>query len=401
MKLPGNEQEKLYGRSFFLLFAALLCYMSAYTLMVHLAKYVTYLGGNVSTVGSIFGVGMLGALATRPFVGNWIDRVGCKPILISAAFAAAVTIFILQWVRSVPSILVLRITLQLTQAAFLATIAVFAARIAPKNRSAESLAMIGVGGLAGMIVGPAIGDVVFTNQIEASSFHRFFSVGSLIMLASTILILATPSKASQPIPHAPVSYWRLVIKHWPGPIVAMGLALALVQTVPVMLIERYVAYRGIDGVTYFFLTYGLTAIVLRLALRKLPQRIGRERTLIMGITSSAIGILLLLPAANQLWLIIPASVMGLGHCFSYPFLVDLAAEAMPRQHRGTGTVLILAMVDIGFLVSFPIAGRCIASQQLGFETTLAGIAIAAMLCTAYFTVATGRNNRRSFGAPAP
>ena len=375
--------NRLYTIRFFLLFGALFAFMSGYSLMVHLGKSVVNAGGDIATVSNIFGFGMLGSFLTRPFVGHWIDRFGSKPIIIISTVAASLAILFFQWAQQLWTFYALRILLQLSYAAFLAAIAVLAAQISPRGRSAESLAMIGIGGLAGMMLGPAIGDYFLSGEnVQPAAFASYFLTGAVIMFGALVFLIFTRSPARSEAERHKESYIKLCVKYWPGSILIAGLSLSLVQTVPILFIERFVIERGLGRVAFFFLAYSSTAIILRLILRGIPQRIGRKRTLVSGILLFSTGIFLLLGVDTEAGLIIPACIMGSGHCFSYPFLVDLAADAMPVQHRGVATSIILGTMDIGFLLGFVTQGYLI--KYYGFEKTLACIALTATAGILYY-----------------
>ena len=138
--------------------------------------------------------------------------------------------------------------------------------------------------------------------------------------------------------------------------------------------------------TYFFVAYSPMAIGMRLAARRLPYRLGRRRTLMFGLLLYIVAVLVLIPVNSGPLLIVPALIMGAGHSFSYPFLVDLAAERMPQQHRGVATSVILAAIDAGFLIGFITVGQLI--KWLGFGPAfaiVAGLALAGLLYYAYMT----------------
>ena len=393
MNMP--QPDRLYARPFFLLLGGLFAYMCGFSLMVHLPKFIVFRGGDISTVAWVFGVGKTGSLITRPFMGDWIDRVGCKPVLLASTIGAAAVLLIFPWFTSTPLICGLRVLLEVTLAASLAAVAVFSARIAPPGRSAESLAMIGIGGLAGFMLGPILGEAILrTGPNETPSFHLFFTIGAAFALLGTLFVLINRPPASPPIPKHRPSFLKLMVRHWPGPLAVMGVCLAIAQTIPVMFIERFIKSRDLPGVTMFFIAYAPTAILLRVVLARLPERIGRRRTLILGMSSYVLGLLLLTRVHSEWGLLLPAIVMGVGHCFSYPFLLDLAAETMPPENRGLATSLILGVVDVGFLVGFVGEGQLI--KHYGFDTTLMVCAATTALGTLYF----GWTQRRTIFAPA-
>ena len=90
----------------------------------------------------------------------------------------------------------------------------------------------------------------------------------------------------------------------------------------------------------------------------------------------AAGLCSLVGIDSQWGLIAPGILMGAGHCFIFPSMVDLAAGHFPPEHRGTGTSLILGAGDVGMLIGFATLGELI--DSFGFDTallTLAGLLV--------------------------
>ncbi|HNO76833.1 MAG TPA: MFS transporter [Phycisphaerae bacterium] len=378
-----QQPQRLYDWPFFIIFMALLCYMGGSSMLVHLRKYVATAGGGITTISWVFGIGMVGSIITRPFVGTSIDRFGCSRILRLATILGTLSILGFLLSANLWLICSLRVVFQLGQATFLATAAVTAARIAPKSRSAESLAMLGMGGLLGLMAGPMIGDWIFSTYSEADGrFTIFFLTAAALMLVSLAFASCLKVPEVKQAQSDRESFFHVVWRHKPGPIVIMAFCLAMVQTIPVMFIEGFVNARKLDGVTMFFLAYSPTAILLRIVLRRLPAYVGRRRTLITGMIAYPIGLFLLTRVHETTGLILPAIVMGFGHCFTYPFLVDLAAESMPPQHRGAATALILGVLDLGFLSGFIAIGKL--THRYGFDVSLRSAAAFALVGTAAY-----------------
>lgn len=378
-----RDAQPLYNRRFFLICAMHLTFMSGYTMLIHLAKYVTAQGGDVGSVAIVFGLGTTGSLISRPFLGRAIDWAGCRAVLLVTTFGAAAVVACFPLMHSTGSIAALRIALQLSQAAFLSSIAVAAAEIAPPGKSAECLATLGVAGIAGMMIGPSAGDWIFDPQVihdRHTAFHVLFILSTAMMLIGGAIAASMhwPHNRHPSVPDRP-SYLRLIREHWPGAILMMGICLALVQTVPILFIERFAVAHHLPGIGPFFAAYSCTAIVLRIVCRTLPARIGRRWTLLGGMACYVIGLIVLRHVERTRGLIFPAMLMGTGHCFTYPFLVDLAAERMPQAHRGVAVSFILATTDFGFLLAFFLQGWLV--QQYGFEVSLPATACTALTIT--------------------
>ncbi|MHC4093069.1 MAG: MFS transporter, partial [Planctomycetota bacterium] len=175
---------------------------------------------------------------------------------------------------------------------------------------------------------------------------------------------------------------RVILNHWPGTILLVGMAFSAVFTLQITFLERLAEARGFLNIKVFFLTYCPTAIVLRLLCRRVPERVGRTRTLLGGMLLQGCGILCLVGIDTEWRLVLPALLMGAGHCFIFPSMVDLAAERLPPEHRGTGTSLILGAGDLGLLTGLIVLGNVI--NRLGFDVALYALATTVLATAVLF-----------------
>ena len=76
--LTTPESDRLYDRNFWLAFISQSCFVSANTLMAHYSRWIEYLGGSLSQVGLIMGAGALLGLLLRPWMAQWINRLGAR-----------------------------------------------------------------------------------------------------------------------------------------------------------------------------------------------------------------------------------------------------------------------------------------------------------------------------------
>ena len=263
------------------------------------------------------------------------------------------------------------------------TVAVFAAQIAPAGRRAESIGTMGLAGFLGMIVGSSLGDEIFSGDTDSILAYRvFFSAGAVCSLLAGLVMLFIASPADKAADDPQVTppalpgesagaTLRVIRDHWPGAILVVGVVFSMVFCMQLSFLERLAEQRGFKDIKVFFLVYGPTAITLRIIFRRLPQRLGRTRTVLGGLLLLAVGILCLTGVQTQAQLVLPGLIMGAGHCFVFPSMVDLAAERLPPRHRGTGTSLIMAAGDLGLLIGFAGLGGLI--DALGFDVALAAL----------------------------
>ncbi|MCH8150397.1 MAG: MFS transporter, partial [Planctomycetes bacterium] len=179
-----------------------------------------------------------------------------------------------------------------------------------------------------------------------------------------------------------VSALRIIRNHWPGAILLVGVVFSLVFCLISIFLERLAEERGFRDIKVFFLVYCPTAIMLRLAFRRIPEQLGRTRTVVGGLVLQAVGIFSLVGISTQWQLILPAVVMGAGHCFVFPSMIDLAAGRLPDVDRGIGTSLILGAGDLGTVIGFFVMGEII--SRFGFDKCLTALAITVLVGATFF-----------------
>ncbi|MCH7526469.1 MAG: MFS transporter, partial [Planctomycetes bacterium] len=254
---------------------------------------------------------------------------------------------------------------------------------ASRRRRAESLGSVGVGGFLGMMTGPVIGDVIFeSGGATSESFTLFFTLVGALSLAAGIAV-STVSVPTRRQHGDGLPFRTLMHRYWPGMILMVSLVFTTILTIHMTFLERYAHFRAFDNIRWFFLIYGTTAIILRVVFRRVPERYGRRRLCVFGLASMGAGLLLLIPVHAEWHLILPAFLLGVGHTFIFPSMVDLAANALPEEHRGVGTSLVLGAGDIGFLLGSIAWGHLI--EFGSYETTfITGSLLAFTSAAVYF-----------------
>ena len=140
-------------------------------------------------------ISTIGALLIRFQIGHWIDRFGCRPSWVIGALMTAVAVGAMQFAESLWTITALQTLSKAAAAVVMTTFAVFAAQIAPPGRRAESIGTMGMAGFTGMLVGPTLGDWVFSgDNTSIVPFRVFFtaSAGCALAAALAMLIVKLP-----------------------------------------------------------------------------------------------------------------------------------------------------------------------------------------------------------------
>lgn len=377
---PGTA-DRLYTPRFFAVFAAVTLFMTGAALQYHFGQYIEFLGHSVDVLGIVLGAGMFGTLLIRLQVGRWIDRFGWRTVWLCSAVVVTVSAAAMPLASNLWTVGALRATWTMSIAAILTAVAVFAAEIAPPLRRAESLGSMGLAGFTGMIAGPALGDFIFRGDVtQIGPYRLFFAASAACSLLGGLLIAAIPRSpvlggiAPATISLPRTSSIRLVRQHWPGVLVPVAVVFSMSLCMQMSFLERLAEARGFQHIKLFFLFYGPTAILLRIVGRQVPRRLGRVRTLVGGLLLLMCGLMCIVGIRSQVGLIAPGILMGAGHCFIYPSLVDLGAERFPPACRGTGISLILGAGDAGTLLGFGWVGWMI--SRFGFDAAVWFLCIA-------------------------
>ena len=397
MAAVNGVDDRLYTRHFFQMFAAVMLFMTGVALQFHFGQYVGFLGHGVDTLGHVLGISMIGALLIRLQLGRWIDRFGCKPVWLIGTLVMAVAVGSIQFIENLGLVLVCRTLSVMATAAVMTTVAVFAAQIAPKHRRAESIGIMGLAGFLGMMVGPTLGDWIFSGPSESIVPYRvFFSTSAALSLLAGAVIVALPLTPGKDFTDdvavsdalatpAESSTLRIIVRYWPGAILLIAFLFSMMFCLQFTFLERLAEDRGFRNIKVFFLVYAPTAIMLRLLFRRVPERIGRTRVVFGGLVVQATGVLCLVGITTEWGLVLPAFLMGTGHSFAFPSMIDLAAEQLPPARRGFGTALALAAGDLGTLVGFFALGEII--DRFGYDLALTILAVAVLIGACVFAYA--------------
>jgi MFS family permease len=109
----------------------------------------------------------------------------------------------------------------------------------------------------------------------------------------------------------------------------------------------------------FFAIYAVTAFTMRVALRRLPDRIGPRPAALLGMVALIAAMLLYLVVGAPWTLVFPGTVAGLAHALLFPAVVAGGNRTFPARHRGLATTLVLGLFDLGKLLGMPLAGGVI------------------------------------------
>ncbi|WDI40160.1 MFS transporter [Bremerella sp. P1] len=355
-----------YGREFWLAYFANTALIVCNSSLFRYFDFVNYLGGDEYDLGLITGFGMGGAVLARFAQGAVIDRFGTRVVWLGSLcllLCAIVGHFIVGNVDG-PLIYFLRLCYMVGLAgAFGASITAISLK-APKGRSTELIGVLGSSGFIGLAIGPLIGDIIFAGEaaIDAKINTMFLVALGACVVSITLAYFATRQDKPQRSSGHP-SIIRLIREYHPGWMLVMSFAMGVGVLFPQIFLRSYAKEIGIEHISSFFLVYAITAFTCRLLTRKVPERIGVKNAATIGILLLSISLTLYLLAKNPWLLPLPAIVGGMAHALIFPAIIGGGSIAFPKKYRGTGTNLMLVMLDSGGLFGQPLIGLMIAGSR--------------------------------------
>jgi MFS family permease len=395
--LTDTSPDRLYDRNFLLAMASQTCFVIANTLMAHYARWIEFLGGDLPQVGSIMGLGAFLGLLLRPWLAQWINRLGARAMwAVGYAVFAASSIANLMLSEIGPMIYILRSSLFVGTAIVFTSGLTYISQTAPDHRRVEAIGIFGIGGFLGMLIGPFLGDL-FLYERERANFAALFIVAGLANILPAIglyFLRPTDSEGTNSSLRL-AEFLKVARRHWPGMILFVDLTFGVCMSGPFIFVASFVdraslEINGVSVIGLFFLCYAGMGISVRLSSRRLPDRIGARKVLLAGMVVMAAGMLCFaLVSAKHSWMIVvPALLGGIGHGLMFHTMTSLTLEAFPKEVRGTGSALALMMLDAGTLTGAPVLG--LIGERFGFAALFGSIGALCLVTAAAYGVTSRR-----------
>jgi predicted MFS family arabinose efflux permease len=175
-------------------------------------------------------------------------------------------------------------------------------------------------------------------------------------------------------------FWAALTQRDLLPIWWVTFAFALAVAAVFTFVKRFVDETGLASVGGFFSAYSGAAILLRLSLGWLPDRIGPKRVLFPALGAVVVACCLLAVATDARQVIAAGTLFGVGHGFAFPVLFGILVTRARDADRGSAMGIFTALFDAGAVAGGPLIGALIMAAGFGGAfAAAAGIVAAGML----------------------
>jgi DHA1 family tetracycline resistance protein-like MFS transporter len=254
-----------------------------------------------------------------PLIGSLSDRYGRRPLLLVSALGQGLDYLVLGLAGNLPLLFVARMVSGVTGAS-IGTAAAYIADVSPPERRARNFGLIGVAFGLGFVAGPALGGVLGAMNLRLP----FFAAAAMGLANFAFGLFVLPESLAPE--HRRAFDWRranplgsvAALRRYPS---VLGIVAALVLA--------QMAQRGLESVWILYTSgrYGwdvratgssLAAVGIAAALvqggvvRRLLPRLGERRSMLLGLSLSAVGLTLygLAPEGWMLLSALPVGAMG-------------------------------------------------------------------------------------------
>ncbi len=337
-----------YSKNFWLMCLAMFFFMTSFNLILpELNNYISILNG-ADKKGLIITLFTISAAISRPFSGKLADTIGRKKVIYLGIICSFFVMLIYPFSYSVLFFLILRF-LHGFSAGFAPTGATaLLTDLIPEKSRGHAMGIWGTFISLGIGVGQTLGSWIYLSF----GFTLLFLIGALFSLIAFILVfwiketLVNPQKFNFKL--LKIS-WKDVFEPNVLPAAFVMLLSAMCSGMIFVLTPDLSTYLGISNKGFFFGIYVIATILIRLLTSSLSDRIGREKTLLIGCFILVISMLLVGTSNSIVSYIFAAIIFGIATGITSPTMFAWTADLSHEDRRGVGAGTMFIALEFGIM----------------------------------------------------
>ena len=337
-----------YSKNFWLMCLAMFFFMTSFNLILpELNNYISILDG-ADKKGLIITLFTISAAISRPFSGKLADTIGRKKVIYLGIICSFFVMLIYPFSYSVLFFLILRF-LHGFSAGFAPTGATaLLTDLIPEKSRGHAMGIWGTFISLGIGVGQTLGSWIYLSF----GFTILFLIGALFSLIAFILVfwiketLVNQQKFNFKLLRIS---WKDVFEPNVLPAAFVMLLSAMCSGMIFVLTPDLSTYLGISNKGFFFGIYVIATILIRLLTSSLSDRIGREKTLLIGCFILVISMLLVGTSSSIVSYIFAAIIFGIATGITSPTMFAWTADLSHEDRRGVGAGTMFIALEFGIM----------------------------------------------------
>jgi MFS family permease len=352
---PGPGPRSFWNRDFLLALSGYFFLFMAVSLFFLLPVVLARFGPRQSQIGLIMGVHSVVAIAIRPLFGRMIDVRGGRRL---AVLGLLVLMFATPFFHLVHDAgwlpLLLRALTGLGWGISMTATIAMCSDLAPVERLALSMGVIGIAGLVANALGPLLAEEI----IRRFGAGWLYNASVLFLVAALACLLATreivkPEKEGR---GGGLSVLKTVPWVLAAVVSAMPVFHGAIRGAMIYFIAVFGKSVGIGRVGPFFLVFSLAAILTRFGLGDLSDRHGRKKIILPAALIIVGNLFLIAQVRSFALLLVTGFIGGLGQGLIFPALSTYIIDFLGRENKGLAISLYLSLFDVGMGIGSPFFG---------------------------------------------
>ena len=323
-------------------------FMTSFNLILpELNNYISILDG-ADKKGLIITLFTISAAISRPFSGKLADTIGRKKVIYLGIICSFFVMLIYPFSNSVLFFLILRF-LHGFSAGFAPTGATaLLTDLIPEKSRGHAMGIWGTFISLGIGVGQTLGSWIYLSF----GFTILFLIGALFSLIAFILVFwikeTLVNQQEFNFKLLRIS-WKDVFEPNVLPAAFVMLLSAMCSGMIFVLTPDLSTYLGISNKGFFFGIYVIATILIRLLTSSLSDRIGREKTLLIGCFILVISMLLVGTSNSIVSYIFAAIIFGIATGITSPTMFAWTADLSHEDRRGVGAGTMFIALEFGIM----------------------------------------------------
>ncbi|MEY4522600.1 MAG: hypothetical protein RIT10_1785 [Bacteroidota bacterium] len=336
-------------KNFWILSCAMFLFMTSFNLILpELNTFITELGGG-NQKGLIITLFTISAAISRPFSGKLSDTIGRKKVMIIGIIVCFIVSLLYPLSFSIWFFLILRF-LHGFSAGFLPTGATaLVTDILPKESRGRGMGIWGTFISLGIGVGQSMGDWLF----RLYGMDNLFIFAAIISLVAALLIAYVKEtlevQQKFKLHHLSIKV-QDVFEPSVLPAAFVMFLTASCSGIIFVLTPDISDYLGINNKGWFFGIYVISTIVIRLFTSSLSDKIGRRKTLLIGVVLLIASMFLIGTAHNLTAYTTAAVLFGVATGITSPTLFAWTADLSHKDRRGVGSGTMFIALELGIML---------------------------------------------------
>ena len=383
-----DTPRSFYNRDFLLALFGYFFLFMAVSLFFLFPVVLQRFGPAQSRIGVIMGVYSVVAIAIRPLFGRLIDLRGGRRFAVWGIVVLILTTPLFHLVRDAGWLpLLLRALTGLGWGVSMTATIAMCSDLAPVDRLAKSMGVIGVAGLVANAIGPLLAEEL----LRRFGPGALYNASVLFLVAALALVLASreigrPEEEGGGAAAGGRGMKVLRTVPWVLAVIIAGMPVfhGAIRGAMIYFIAVFGNSVGIARVGTFFLVFSLAAILTRFRLGDVSDRYGRKTVILPAALIIGANLFLIAQVRGLPLLVVTGFVGGIGQGLIFPALSTYIIDFLGRENKGLAISLYNSLFDVGMGIGSPVFGWV--SDVAGYRWMYRIAAVLLLVATAVFMV---------------